>query len=399
MAFEGKSCFQKGFFVLSACALVGLFIKAIMLDSHHMLTWTSGIVPPPHEAKNGNTSTVTDMKELDELLQALQTKLQNYSGPRQNWMARKCTNKTTGATTCYDTACPGHFSLSLRERLRQVLSARAPIPAKYLEAMASAARPVTPHKYIFVTGESSNHYQEMQALLNSSFENLFPQMKGENYTFVVYNLGLTPKQRNQTKKHCRCTVIDFPFAGLPSFFKNLRCYVWKPIIVASLLEKAEYLVWMDASIRWQETTPVLKMFSRAKYHGYQTRENGGSIAVRTQEGMAKFFGDELCQYSPFGELPTGLMFLYNDRFTREAILKPWLSCAFNTDCMCIKDSARLGNCGRKIKGRYAVCHRWEQSSIGMIFSKLFLDKRPMLYVPHNSIRVARGHRMNWFESS
>ncbi|XP_076434632.1 uncharacterized protein LOC143274644 [Babylonia areolata] len=352
------------------------------------------------QMKNLKKQTLTsqDMPELDELLQILQTRLQNYSGTKLNWMDSECTNKTRGATPCYDTACPGHFSLSLRERLRQVLSVRAPIPAKYLEALASAARPVTPHKYIFVTGASSNHYEEMQALLNSSFESLFPRMKGENYTFVVYNLGLTPEERAQTEKHCRCTLIDFPFAGLPDSVTFLGCYAWKPLIVASLLEKAEYLVWMDASIRWKKSTPLAEMFSRAKSIGYQTRHNAGSIAARTQASMAQFFGDHLCQYSPFTEMETGLGFYYNDRFMREAILKPWLSCAFNTDCMCVKDSAGLRNCRRRGKTRYAMCHRWEQSSIGMIFSKLFLDKRPMLYVPRNAVRVAKGDKMSWFES-
>ncbi|XP_076434720.1 uncharacterized protein LOC143274704 isoform X2 [Babylonia areolata] len=311
-------------------------------------------------------------------------------------MDDECTNKTIGATPCYDTACPGHFSPSLRERLRQVLSVRAPIPAKYLEALASAARPVTPHKYIFVTAASSNHYHEMQALLNSSFESLFPRMKGENYTFVVYNLGLTPEERKKTEKHCRCTLIDFPFAGLPDFVTFLGCYVWKPLIVASLLEKAEYLVWMDTSIRWEESAPLADIFSQTKTIGYQTRHGNRSIAVHTQASMAQFFGDHLCQYSPFTEMETGFLFFYNDRFTREAILKPWLSCAFNTDCMCVKDSARLRDCERASKTRYSVCHRWEQSSIGMIFSKLFLDKRPMLYVPDNTVKIARGHIMKWF---
>ncbi|XP_076434918.1 uncharacterized protein LOC143274848 [Babylonia areolata] len=411
MAFKGKFCLKKVFFVVFVWTLAALLIKMTMLDSLIWYHSPVGVLEPASlhqenqvfnqdkiQAKNLALN-LTDMSELDGLLQILQTRLQNYSGPMLHWKDRRCTNKTTGATSCYDTACPGHFSPSLRERLQQVLSVRAPIPARYLEALASAARPVTPHKYIFVTGTSSNHYQEMQALLNSSFESLFPRMKGENYTFVVYNLGLTTEQRKKTEKHCRCTLIDFPFSGLPEFVKFLNCYVWKPLIIASLLEKAEYLVWMDASIRWKKSTPLAEMFSRAKSIGYQTRHNTGPIAVRSQASMAQFFGDHLCQYSPFTEMETGLGFYYNDRFMREAILKPWLSCAFNTDCMCIKDSARLRNCRRRGKTRYGVCHRFEQSSIGMIFSKLFLDKRPMLYLRHNAVRVARNQKMNWFESS
>ncbi|XP_076434879.1 uncharacterized protein LOC143274825 isoform X2 [Babylonia areolata] len=341
----------------------------------------------------------TDMSDLEDLLQILETRMNNYTGVTLNWTRKVCAKNTKGAIPCNDPACPAQFSPSTRERLRQVLSTRAPIPARYLQALASAARNVTSHKYIFVTGASSNHYHEMQALLHTSFQSLFPRMKGEDYAFVVYNLGLTPMQRNLTEKHCRCTLINFPFNELPDYISFLNCYVWKPLVVASLLEKAEYLVWMDASIRWRNNTALAEMFSRAKTNGYQTRHNTGSIATRSQASMARFFGDHLCQYAPFTEMETGLGFYYNDRFMRDAILKPWLSCAFSRDCMCVKDSASLKKCGGSHKPRYGACHRWEQSSIGMIFSKLLLDKRPMTYVPHQSVRVARGQRMSWFESS
>ena len=52
---------------------------------------------------------------------------------------------------------------------------------------------------IFVSGSSSNHYKESQALMKNMHEIVFPRL--HNFTFYFYDLGLKPTQRRQVTYH------------------------------------------------------------------------------------------------------------------------------------------------------------------------------------------------------
>ena len=82
----------------------------------------------------------------------------------------------------------------------------------------------------------------------------------------------------------------------------------------SLLLKAEYLVWMDACIRWKDSVSLENLFERSRQRGIQCINDTGSIAVRTVQSMFDFYGDQPCQYSPFAELLSGFELFYNDRW-------------------------------------------------------------------------------------
>ena len=71
---------------------------------------------------------------------------------------------------------------------------------------------------------------------------------------------------------------------------------------------------MDASIRWNVLASLDTVFKRTRQRGVQLIPNGGSIAVRTLPAMFDFYGDQQCQYSPFGEMQTGILMFYSDRF-------------------------------------------------------------------------------------
>ena len=71
---------------------------------------------------------------------------------------------------------------------------------------------------------------------------------------------------------------------------------------------------MDASIRWKVLASLDTVFEPVRQRGVQLIPNNGSIAVRTFPPMFDFYGDQQCQYSPFGEMQTGILMFYSDRF-------------------------------------------------------------------------------------
>lgn len=74
----------------------------------------------------------------------------------------------------------------------------------------------------------------------------------------------------------------------------------------------------------------------------------------------------------------------------------WLSCTFDRTCVCVNNFKNLLRCSGSKPYRYGHCHRYEQSSLGIILSKLLLDRRPMVYLPSGSVRVARSESHDWF---
>ncbi len=79
---------------------------------------------------------------------------------------------------------------------------------------------------VFVTGCSSNHWTEEQALIVTLQDN-FP-----NSTIVMYDLGLKANEVVQVRRYCNVIYRKFKFENFPKSFRNLYQYRWKTVIIA-----------------------------------------------------------------------------------------------------------------------------------------------------------------------
>lgn len=166
----------------------------------------------------------------------------------------------------------------------------------------------------------------------------------------------------------------------------------------SLLVRSEFVIWNDASVRWNVNAPWSSLFQRARDYGVQVNVYIGSIAVMTFASAFTFFRDRTCQYAPWAEVMAGIQIVHNDAFVREAVMPPILSCTFNTSCMCVENhGAALSSPSGKTR-RYNTCHRFDQSALGIVLSKLYADKRDLAVdMPDGSVDIKRGDDMNWFK--
>ncbi|KAK7493423.1 hypothetical protein BaRGS_00015323, partial [Batillaria attramentaria] len=294
---------------------------------------------------------------------------------------------------CIDPSCPVKFSTSPGERLRQILATRNRTIQQYLAAMSESVKSVAPSKHVIGSAASANHFGELKALIGNLKTHLFPSLS--NLTFVIYDLGLSKDQRKWTEKNCGCKVMDFPFTLLPDFFKQLHCFAWKTLLIRTLIQKAEILIWLDSSIRFNATTPVKEILRRTRERGLQLFIPGwrsplsGAISLRTDAPTFKFYGDVACQYESHGEVWGGLGFYHNEQFVREAVLDPWVSCAFDRGCMCLPSHLKLLTCTHKLPRQRSACHRSDQSSLGIIVSKLYRERTNLIrLIP--GLRVDRG---------
>ncbi|KAK7491974.1 hypothetical protein BaRGS_00016820, partial [Batillaria attramentaria] len=255
------------------------------------------------------------------------------------------------------------FSKSPEVRLRELLRTRDSKSIQtYMPVMRASAQSIKPHKYIFATSLSSNHFNELQGLVYNFKQYAFKQVS--NYTLVIYDLGLTAAQKKLT-----------------------------------LIEKCEILVYHDTSVRWNNSTKGPEVvFKLARERGMQLRyDPSGSIATRTVVSTFTYFGDQACQFEPHGEVQGGLGVYHNEKFVRDVVLDTWVSCAFNTSCMCVPNAGRLLYCNHKLPRKTSVCHRFDQSALGIIISTLYRERTALVVGLDKSITVQRGQTMNWFK--
>ena len=234
---------------------------------------------------------------------------------------------------------------------------------------------VKPAMPVLVTGASQNHFDEAQAL----FENIHLRLlfKYRNLKIIFYDLGLNSHSRKLLQKHCKCEVRTFDFKEYPRHVSALLTYTWKPIIIQLVLIEYSSVIWIDASIRFINPN-FESFFFNSTDVGIKVLPGRGSIAHRTQLETFDYLGEDPCLFD-VPELETGVVMLIRNKFTLRYIMLPWVSCALTLGCMTHPCSTWLhsGACTTKSPA-CGCCHRFDQSVLGIILTRLFHNKRQTL---------------------
>ena len=155
---------------------------------------------------------------------------------------------------------------------------------------AERTKPATP---VLVTAASENHFDETRAL----FENVHLTLlsKYPDLKIIFYDLGLRKLSSKLLQKYCKCEVRKFPFTEYPQHIRTLSSYTWKPIIVQLVLKEHEFVIWVDASIRF--LTPNLdSFFFNSTNVGIKLYPGGGSISQRTVLKTFEYLGEDPCLF-------------------------------------------------------------------------------------------------------
>lgn len=237
---------------------------------------------------------------------------------------------------------------------------------------------------VFVTGSSSNHFFQLFRMIRS-FHSTYP-----NETILVYNLGLTPDSvKHFTNEFPFAQVVPFNFALYPRYVQNLFEFRWKPLIIAEVLARNPKVLWMDTS------TVLKKPISPAYFDGVRMFEfTGHSLLATTHPGMY--------DYLPTGEDKTKLedTFMYganviailNSKDIKLNVLRWWVLCALEADCMAPKGSKVP--CNDPIFHSdpihvYADCHRFDQSALNLLLAH-FLSFNTSLYTGETFYQTDRS---------
>lgn len=234
----------------------------------------------------------------------------------------------------------------------------------------------------FVTAFSDNHFDEFIAVANKL--NKLKRTKYPELTLIVYDIGLTKDRVSKVQRMCNCSVRRFPFELYPEHVRNLRGYTWKPIIIQTMLQESDFVMWLDTSIRLKNMEPY---FEKAQRLGFQVLYGDGSIAMRTQKRLFEHLHEEPCLFN-YEETQTGVVIVSRSCITLKYIMRPWVACALEFGCMDFPNSKNYLQC--VYKWNLSVCHRFEQSTLGIITTRLFNNKRHQFILGYDFTDVCRG---------
>ncbi|CAG5116263.1 unnamed protein product, partial [Candidula unifasciata] len=292
------------------------------------------------------------------------------------------------------------LSNNITERVQSLFSTKTALTKVQDDLLRSVGAQIPENDVILLTAVSSNHYDEMQAMLHSLHSVVFPElMKTENFSLVLWDIGLTSDQRQKTEKCCRCQVVSFPFEKFPKRMRDLRCYMWKPLVIRmTQLRARKYAVWQDASIRYiRFPGPV---FEKGRLHGLQLmrQKAGVSTPHRTLPETFAYLGQKACSFYQYPEIASGFGVYKHNAFVLTAVTNPWARCGFEEECMCPKPSMASYRCV------YGPCHRFDQSALTIITATLYSSEMYRILLFETDLRqffwVGRNDKeMNYFNST
>ncbi|XP_067667366.1 uncharacterized protein [Haliotis asinina] len=324
----------------------------------------------------------SEIVSFDELLREYTQKMADLqmAGLWKKTEVKTCEEEELASRPCLESLCPQRRPTTPEDNLRSVLSTVSELDHQHLSLIPGLfSDPPSNKRVMFVTAASSNHFCESQGLMRNLHQNVFPYIR--NYTFVYYDLGLWPWQRNQVMRDCRCELRRFPVELMPPRLQNLRCYAWKSFIIQANLPKADILVWVDSSVRfWNKTMPQL--LDDVEIRGIVTYADVHSVAQHSLKETMNYMKEDVCSLAPVAEDHGGFLLLHNERWIREAVIKPLVACAMSPKCMCPRYPPNVIVCDTDIR-KYNKCHRFDQSAINIILAKLFRDHKGSFHSPYN----------------
>ena len=217
-----------------------------------------------------------------------------------------------------------------------------------------------------VSAISEDHAKEIEDMIGSARHRM--PLRG----VLVYDLGLNSATIEYLEKFCKVAVRKFRRDLYGGQMWNLKFYMWKPIIVQTVVQEFGGAIYSDSSIRFQ--SPLLDL--HAFTHGYGVvgfePENAGPLGAFTHDGMLDFFGvrrEEVAET----HLAVGTCQAYLDTpFVRQVVLRQWFRCALDLKCMAPEGSTGWP-CDKapQRSGRFVGCHRYDQSAISLALYKAF----------------------------
>ncbi|KAK0397559.1 hypothetical protein QR680_002171 [Steinernema hermaphroditum] len=259
---------------------------------------------------------------------------------------------------------------------------------------------------VFVTAFSNSHYNEGLTLI-STIRKYFPNQK-----VVVYDLGMHPVRVKTLQTLCNVEYRKFRFRNYPPYVRHLHEYRWKPLLIAETLNDFRSIWYMDASIRIK-TSNLEHIYDllRCRQSGRRIYQNFTSTGRATSpagwdrsiwkrnllecskipymfhsftgHGIYATTHPDVYRFIPtnFDKLKTekaqmyeaGLVFVVKTREVVENLLKWYVLCALEKECMApLPFTAQCQFDGNDRYKAFANCHSADEVASAMAYDHVWI---------------------------
>ncbi|KAL4227780.1 hypothetical protein ACF0H5_013216 [Mactra antiquata] len=201
-----------------------------------------------------------------------------------------------------------------------------------------------------------------------------------------------------------CEIRKFQFNNFPDHIKPdmLKNYAWKPLIIRKVLSEYSWVWWMDASIQFKSNDLQQPLdYSIENSMLFFTAGPSMSVAKHTHPKTFEFLQEDKCKFNNLGEVTAGFVLYHYDDVTR-TVVDSWAACALNEQCISPDDALDKIDCSSvddvTKTDSHHVCHRFDQSILGILLRRLFHNKN---YYPDvtNQINIYIINRLEFYYMS
>ncbi|CAF4122427.1 unnamed protein product [Rotaria sordida] len=191
-----------------------------------------------------------------------------------------------------------------------------------------------------------------------------------DHRIIFYDLGISNEQEILLRTKCaRCTIIKFPFSSIEKFashISTLKNHAFKPFVIQDALHRYGTVIYADSSIRFNSNSfnpVVIDNYIR----GFAVREIPDRyLSCYTHTDTFTWFNQSYTNFDNIYIADSGLI-IVTDTFITRLIMKAWLTCALEPECL-ITFRSQI-NCSRTSSNK----HRYDESTIVIILSHFFFQ--------------------------
>ena len=254
-----------------------------------------------------------------------------------------------------------------------------PITADLTNKKTDLTDPLVAH-FPLVSAVSDNHAEECEDMLASLAQHM-PQ-RG----ILLYDIGLNPNNRARLKRFCNVALRRFRADLFRDLQGDIFSYRWKPLVVYSSFVEFGAVAWADASIRFKKSFDELPLFNEG-YGFVGFRQHGASpIGAFTHNGTLATLGVDRSEVAKAEITITGIHVWLPYHTLPPLLADYWLACALHKECLA-PTGALLYTCRleERLKGHYIGCHRFDQSALSVILTKVFHSQKGLAFLTNESI--------------
>ncbi|VDM25251.1 unnamed protein product [Toxocara canis] len=270
---------------------------------------------------------------------------------------------------------------------------------------------------VMVTAFSEDHWFEARRLI-ATIRRYWPNQK-----VIIYDLGLDAVTIDAIRRLCNVEYRNFDFSIYPKYVQWLQEFRWKPLIIAEVLKEFGAVWYLDSSVVFRKgdlnhvydlirckrtrlknnistTVPSVEYRDRReanislesgwnkriwRKNVYECAKSSYLLHAFTGHGIYSVTDPEIYRFLPtnFDEIKkqkakmyeAGLIFAVRTSDMVTDILRWYVACALEEDCMGSRKPLAYCNFATDRYGVFANCHRYDQSVLNLLVANAFFYDR------------------------